>query len=260
MFTAYIGLFNGDGWDHFRLDSAHPIHDVNNDNVGRFNGYGAILDVAPKDSGFEAAVFAKLQDPTVSASNTLANQTSQYAFAASYTVPNLVKVAAGSTTFSYWPTPQRNIFASVQLFMVPNLTAWDNFWYAGFDQSTSVTIYSDLLAISYDMKPLTIILAASFGGNSAGMSPDYARAANAGADYTAWSVYPEVIYNMGAFSLGLYLGLAGTSVSNSGIGYQIEPYVKLNDFGVRISALYSSSTASGAISTWEIPVLIDWGF
>ena len=64
MFTVYIGEFNGDGWDHFRLDSAHPIHDVNNNNVGRFSGWGAILDVAPKDTGFEAAVFAKLGDPS----------------------------------------------------------------------------------------------------------------------------------------------------------------------------------------------------
>jgi hypothetical protein len=273
MFTMYIGKFAGDGWDHFRLDSAHPIHDVNNDNVGRFVGWGVILDVMPKDVGFDAALYMKTDDPTIPANlaaanmsgaqNTIQNVASMYGFAASYMVPNLVKVAAGSTTFGLWPSPQRNIFVSAQIFMVPNLTLWDNFYYAGFDQATSVTIYSDLLALSYDMKPLTLILAASFGGNSYGMAPDYSRTAaplSTGADYTAWAVYPEVIYNMGAFSLGLYLAVWGTSVSNSGIYYQVEPYVKLNDFGLRISFMYNSNSASGAISTWEIPVLIDWGF
>ena len=100
-----------------------------------------------------------------------------------------------------------------------------------------VTIYSDLLALSYDMKPLTLILAARSDRTLPGGSP----ATRAQRHWTTpWAVQPEVIYNMGAMSLGLYAAIAGTSASGSGIGYQIEPYVKLNDFGVRISFLYSS--------------------
>ena len=96
------------------------------------------------------------------------------------------------------------------------------------------------------MNPLTIIFAADFSSFSVGST-------------TKWAVYPEVIYNMGMLSLGLYAGVAGGS-ANSTIAYEIEPYVKLNDFGLRVSFDYVGSTASGAVSSWAIPVLIDWGF
>jgi hypothetical protein len=283
MFTAYIGEFNGDGWDHFRLDTAHPIHDTNNNNVGRFSGWGAILDLMPKDSGFEAAMFAKLNDPATVPTQTISEATSQYAFAASYTVPNTVKIAAGSTTFSLAPTSSRNIFASVQILMIPNLTAWDNFYYAGFDVrkdaffvgSKVPVIYSDLLGLSYDMKPLTLILAAYFGQNNAGNgsqnpadvakagsigTPDYFYNALTDDNYTAWAIQPEVIYNMGAMSLGLYASIMGTNIKGTDTGYTIEPYVKLNDFGVRVSFLYNKDMVKGSKATWEVPVLIDWGF
>ena len=65
---------------------------------------------------------------------------------------------------------------------------------------------------------------------------------------------------MGMLSLGLYANVGGSSVANSGIAYEVEPYIKLNDFGLRVSFDYKSSTASGALSMWAIPVLIDWGF
>jgi len=283
MFTVQIGEQSGDGWDHFRWDSAHPIHDVDNHSVGRFSGWGAILDLMPKDTGFEAALYLHTGDPTANGSYSyfgatggavqqLANMASNYGFAASYMVPNLLKVQAGSQAFGLYPTPQRNIFAGVQLLAIPNLTAFDSFWYAGFDQATSVTIYSDELALSYDMKPLTLILAAFFGQNDFGgfslspaalpgvATPDYSRGQNGGSDYTVWAVQPEVIYNMGMLSLGLYASIMSTSISNFGISYIVEPYVKLNDFGLRISFLYAGSTATNATSSWEIPVLIDWGF
>ena len=267
MFTAYIGVFRGDGWDHFRLDSAHPIHDMDNNSVGRFAGWGAILDIAPKGSGFEAAMFARLQDPEVIGTQTISEATSQYDFAAQYTVPNTVTIGAGSTTFAAAPSSERNVFVQGQLLMIPNLTIFDNFYYAGFDARPSkMTIYSDELAFSYDMKPLTIIFAGFFGGNSLGGGPDYGTSltslyvANGKKNYTGWSLNPEVIYNMGALSLGLYASINGVSVSGSGIGYTVEPYVKLNDFGTRISFLYAGSTLSGTKATWEIPVEIDWGF
>ncbi|MGA2642819.1 MAG: hypothetical protein ABSG21_18160 [Spirochaetia bacterium] len=253
MFSAYLGRFQGDGWDHFRMDSDHPIHDVDNSSVGRFNGWGMILDLMPKDSGFDAAVFLKTLDPTLNGANggdtTLANQASQYDFAASYTVPDLVKFTAGSTTFGYWPTPQRNVFGRVQVLMVPNLTLWDDFWYRGFDVSPSLTIYSDELAATYNMKPITIVFAGFFQGDN-----------TSGTSVTTWTLYPEVYYNMGAFTLGLYAGLTGNSTSGSGIGYQVEPYVKLNDFGIRVSVHYIGNSASGSNSTWEIPVIVDYGF
>jgi hypothetical protein len=271
MFTMYIGEFNGDGWDHFRLDSAHPIHDMDNNSIGRFKGWGAILDLMPKDSGIDIALYAKLTDPSVPG-YTFQNQTigealSQYNVAASYTVPNTVKIAVGSGTFADAKAldqtatapgfSERNLFAEVTLLMVPNLSAFDTVYYAGFDQqSNKLAIISDELALSYDMKPLTIILAAFIGQNADSGAPNYAP----GSNYMAWAAYPELIYNMGAISLGLYAGVAGNNISGSEIGYTVEPYVKLNDFGFRVSFLYNKSTTKGAASTWEVPILIDWGF
>jgi len=269
MFAMYFGQFEGDGWDHFRLDSPHPIHDVNNSNVGRFFGWGLILDVAPKDSGFEAAAFVKVSDPSANGGKDLdlAEQASNYAVAASYTMPNMLKIMAGTNTFGFADgvTPggsHRNIFASVQLLMVPNLTLWDEFYFAGFDipSPANYSIWSDELAGQYVMDKLTIVLAAFFGGNSAGGSPDYSGAPLLIGNYTAWAVDPEIYYNVGVANIGLYASIAGTSIANSGIGYYIEPYVKLNNFGLRVSFGYIGSSAAGAISKWEVPIVVDWGF
>jgi len=255
MFSLMIGQFNGDGFDAFRKTSPHPLRDENNGNVGRFNGYGIILDVAPKDSGFEAAVMLKTGDPTVdnvlpagadgspaTISQTLANTN----IGASYTVPNMVKVAVGSTTAVVYRASW-NIFGRVELLMVPNLTLWADVKYDGFDQETVVSNINAEVAAAYDMKPLTVVLAAKFASLDS---------------VNGFSVYPEVYYNMGALTLGLYgaLAVTDTSAISDTMGYVIEPYVKLNDFNTRISFKYVGSTLSGAISTWEVPIIIDWGF
>jgi hypothetical protein len=274
MFTTYIGRFEGDGWDHFRVDSAHPIHDMDNNSIGRFSGWGMILDLMPKDSGFDGAVYLKTADPTVSGANggnyTLAQTMTDWEVAASYTVPNTVKISAGSTTFStylgYGTFSERNIFGRIELLMIPNLTLWDQTYYAGFDAKPSkMTIYSSELGLSYDMKPVTLILAGFFGQNATDGGADFGTSLTSlyvanGGNYTNWSVYPEVIYNMGAMSLGLYAGLSGNNITDYGTTYQIEPYVKLNDFGLRVSFHYVGSTASGSHAFWEIPVIVDWGF
>jgi hypothetical protein len=277
MFTTYLGRFEGDGWDHFRLDSDHPIHDMDNNSIGRFVGWGMILDLMPKDSGFDGAVFLKTADPTSIALQNVANQytlaqtATDWEIAASYTVPNLIKISAGSTTFSTYSgtfgSSERNIFGRVEILMIPNLSLWDQTYYAGFDQSTKISIVSSELGLDYNMKPLQIILAAFAGENSqawgtygqGGGGADYTQAGGP-LNYKSWALYPEVIYNMGAISLGVYGGLGGTSTSGTGINYKVEPYVKLNDFGLRVSFLYAGSSQSGTTAIWEIPIIVDWGF
>jgi len=249
MFSVLIGEFNNDGWDDFRKTSPHPIRDVHNGNVGRFNGYGIIGVLAPKDSGFEAAVMYKTADPTAAGAPNLIGGTAKNTnFGLSYTVPNTVKVVVGSTTGAIDPLPvERNVFGRVELLMVPNLTLWADVKYEGFDVTPAVSIINAELAGAYDMKPLTIVFAGVFG--SAGTPA-----------VSTWGVVPEVYYNMGAFTLGLYASVAGSSLAGSGIGYMVEPYVKLNDFNTRISFVYAGDTLAGSISTWRIPVMIDWGF
>jgi len=254
MFSLIVGRFDGDGFDAFRMTSPHPIRDVNNSNVGRFNGWGAIVDVAPKDSGFEGAVMVKTGDPTAGAgfdtgagSQATAMETfSNTNVGFAYTVPNTVKVTAGSTsgTGAVDYRAHRDIFGRFELLMVPNLTAWADVRYYGFDLPSKVTNIDAELAGAYDMKPLTIVLAAQL------MDDD---------SVVGFKVYPEVYYNMGAFTLGLYanIGASDTSAFSDTLTYAVEPYVKINDFGLRISFYYAHDTVAD-LSTWEVPILIDW--
>jgi hypothetical protein len=257
MFSVMIGRFDGDGFDAFRKTSPHPIRDVNNGNVGRFGGWGVIFDVAPKDSGFEAAVMLKTGDPTAAAegfgsatepagsTETIERTFTNTNVGFSYTVPNTVKITAGSTTAKVYRA-SRNIFGRVELLMVPNLTAWADVKYDGFDQATSVSNINAELAGAYDMKPLTIVLAATLASLDS---------------VTGFSVYPEVYYNVGALTVGLFaqVGTSDSSAFSDTLVYAVEPYVKLNDFNTRISFMYKHDSATD-VSTWEIPVLIDWGF
>jgi len=261
MFSVMIGEFNNDGWDDFRLTSPHPIRDVNNNNVGRFNGWGVIAVLQPKDSGFEAAFMFKTGDPTAGAAvppgpgtgkimETLNNTN----VAASYTVPNTVKITAGSNTEGTLYVPNRNIFGRVQVLMVPSLTLWADVRYFGFDATPSVSNIKAELAGAYAMKPLTIVFAGTYA------TYDDTAIANP-AVKSSWNVYPEVYYNAGALTVGLFAAVGANDIANSGINYMVEPYVKLNDFNTRISFVYSGSSANPApASNWRIPVMIDWGF
>lgn len=254
MFSVMIGRFDNDGWDAFRKTSPHPLRDVNNGNVGRFGGWGIILDVAPKDSGFEAGVMLKTGDPTpdgpdagtdpdgspATIMETLTNTNVGF----SYTVPNTLKVTAGSTTAVVYRA-SRNIFGRVELLMVPNLTAWADVKYDGFDQDPKVSNINAELAGAYDMKPITIVLATTFGSND---------------KVSSFSVVPEVYYNMGAFTLGLFAKVGMTDLSDTSLlDYTVEPYVSLNDFNTRISFEYAHDSVLD-VSTWRIPIYINWGF
>ena len=261
MFTFKMGLFSGDGFDDFRADSAHPIRDISNGNVGRFSGWGLIGILQPKDSGFELGLFYQSGDPADANGHvaTVAETAANTSLAASYTVPNTVKITAGTSTAAAAqsavadPTgidrANRNIFGRVALLMVPNLNTWADVRYDGFDQPTKVSNINAEWAGDYEMKPLSIIWAALFGHNEI-----------AGVKINSWQVEPELIYNMGGVSLGVVGNVFGTDISGSGIGIGLEPYVKLNDFGLRVSFNFATNTQSGAISTWEIPILVDWGF
>jgi len=251
MFSLKIGEFDGDGFDAFRKTSPHPIRDVNNNNIGRFNGWGVIADVAPKDSGFEAALFYEVADPTgnVVTYATLNSTLGNIHVAASYTLPGMLKITAGAVPGNLFANYDRNIFGRVELLMVPNLTLWADVRYDGFDVTPAVSNINAFLAGAYAMDPLTIVLAAGYGSNDV-----------LGTKVNAWAVYPEVYFDAGAITVGAYTAFGGSDIANSGIAIEVEPYVKLDDFNLRVSFHYITSTASGAVSRWEVPILVDWGF
>jgi hypothetical protein len=291
MATVMIGEFNGDGFDNFRKTSPHPIHDMNNGNVGRMNGYGIIVDVAPKGTGFEAAVMfrtsvdvgnvgADPQDPK-DLVNTHDVPTSFIAYnvtdvllntdvAVGYTVPNVIKVSVGSTVDgSLAPgydvvtnknlvsTPVRGIFGRVEALMVPNLTAWVDVNYTGLEKIQEVDptpAINGVLAAGYNMDALSLVLGVNVN-TSLPKDKD---------TIIAWDARPEVYYNLGAITAGLFLDVKGSSIKDSTIAFTAEPWVKINDFNTRIAFTVSSSTTNDVVKsselTWAIPVLIDFGF
>jgi hypothetical protein len=268
MATILIGEFKGDGWDTFRKTSPHPIHDLNNGNVGRFSGYGVIADIAPKGTGFETAVMIRTDVTTGNvgaASTTPQFKTTDVLLntdiAAAYTVPNMIKVTLGSTVDGKLAptaeTPVRDIFGRIEALMVPNLTAWLDVKYTGLEKINGVDpdqVINTELAGAYNMDALSIVLAAALGVD----------APKTGDSTIAWEVRPEVYYNLGAITAGLYLDVIGSSVKDSTIAFTAEPYVKINDFNTRIALSITSSTTNDVVKdaelTWSIPVLIDFGF
>ncbi|RPJ08278.1 MAG: hypothetical protein EHM28_04710 [Spirochaetaceae bacterium] len=251
MFSLHMGQFSGDGFDTFRKTSPHPINDKNNGDVGRMNGWGLIGILAPKDSGFEAGVMWATADPmwdddadpatsVVPFHANIEDNAEMVDVAAAYTVPGTVKITAGSMYDGV-----RNIFGRVELLMVKDLTLWADAKYVGLESSTAAAL-SAMLAGGYKMDALTIAFAAGLG-----MGLD--------AETLDWSVYPEVYYNLGAVTAGIYLGVSGGDTLGDGLAIEAQPYVVVNDFNLRISVDITYNTDTEA-TTWAIPVLVTFGF
>lgn len=252
MVSLLMGKFSGDGWDTFRKTSPHPYNDKNNGDVGRFNGSGIIVSVAPEGTGFEAGLMWAMPDDyndgTVDANpftSLLQDNAEMVDVAASYTVPDMVKITAGSTY-----TGVRNIFGRVELLMIPDLTLWADVKYQGLENATAKTINS-VIAAGYSMDALTIAFASSFGTDM-------------DAKTMTWAAYPEVYYNLGDFTLGIFLGVSGTDdISGDGITLNAQPYVLINNFNLRIwvdFTYYTVDDATNGAYAWAIPFSITYGF
>ncbi|MBN1524742.1 MAG: hypothetical protein JW904_09675 [Spirochaetales bacterium] len=248
LLTAYIGKWAGDGLDMFRKTSPHPIYDVNNGNVGRMGGMGVWIVLAPADTGFEAAVNWRTNGfaPT----ETIQDNMTLTGLAAAYTVPDMLKFTLGSTASGDDPTAEvRNIFGRVELLMVPDLVLWADVKYTGLETATDTGIDS-VLAAGYKMDALSIAFAATLG-------------MNLDTEVTTWNAAPEVYYDLGAVTVGLYASVAGSSEADTGLAITAEPYVKIDDFDLRISF---KLTMNGDLNTttddydWAVPILINFGF
>lgn len=255
----HIGLIGGDGFDDFRLTSPNPWNDHNNGNVGRMAGYQIVGVVAPKDSGFEAAVAYRTDGvgaaPIYDSSVTPAVGNLLYTdVAASYVVPNTVKLTAGSTVDGYSPTAIRNLFARVQLLMVQNLTLWADVKYTGIFEANADKVLSAVLASGYTMDALSLYLDGTMSMTTLNVG---------GTTTIAYGVFPAVEYKLGPATLGLYLGVDGNSTANTGLTIAVEPYVVFSDFATRISFNYTMD-ADKITSTndysWKIPVQFTFGF
>jgi hypothetical protein len=252
--TVMVGKF-GSGFDAFRKATAHPIHGYNQGDLGRFAGYGIIVDVAPKDSNFETAVMWEVNDPSgaTEALQDIQQTALNTSFGVSYTLPSLLKLTAGSNVQGkiYPEQTERNIFVRATLLAVTNLDAFVAFKYTGLEKDSNPAVIDVLLGAQYTMDALTGIL---------GVDVTNTTPVGGGTSTLAWAVQPEVSYKVGPVTPGLFAEVKSSTTASAPIVYEIEPYVVINDFGTRISLDYKASTQDGNRPEWAVVGSVTLGF
>jgi hypothetical protein len=270
LLTVYIGKMSGDGFDNFRKNTPHPCNDMHNSNIGRLDGWGIVIAVAPKDTGFEVAAQWRTPDPEMNYSGEernwklndsihfrtdwdIAGMLNNASIEASYKMTDVMKISLGFVLLPsadggalYPAQTSRNIYGRFELLIDPNLTAWADVRYWGLESST--TNINSIICVAYRMGDLFIVLGGQIGYASTG-------------DVLSYKVAPAVEYKLGELTLGLYADLTGDSVANSGMGISLEPYIALYNFaGFIVGFDYKMSTATGATNYWAIPLIFTFSF
>jgi len=252
LLTVRFGLYSGNGLDTYRRTDNW---DLNNNNTGRMAGQGIWITLEPKDSNFSATVF--YQAPTWSVwDKWQVMQLAQLAeFAAAYTVPNTVKITAGSNTVGSNGATDlvRTIFGRVEVLAVSGLTAFVDVSYDGLEGTTNTVANSNLnafLSAWYQMDALQI-----------GLIPTLSMATpkSGGAGTMGWSAQLGVVYNLGDFTpqLGVKVTQANTTASNMDIN--VTPQINFNKFNAHLAFSFDYHTTGGAYE-WKIPVWVDSSF
>jgi len=256
LLTVLVGRFDGDGWDNFRKNTANPNSDLHNDDIGRFNGWGVIVSVAPADTGFEAALYMQTPAPNAYYSSVpfyagfdlVEDQLQNISIAASYKLPDLLKISLGwvnkpgSVKQGAGYYQDNNIFARIELLMVENLTLWvdGRIWGLAGDDNMQMQF---VLCAAYKMDALGIYLGAKLG-----VPPT-------GNDYISYAANLEVAYDLGAITIGLIGILEDDNSDFESMKFAVKPYVSLDDFGTRIAFEYiSDGRAATTVNYWAIPI------
>jgi len=254
MLSILVGRFDADGWDDFRQTGPNPNSDLSNDNVGRVNGHAIILVVAPKDSGIEVAGHWKTPAPSAIYDGwnwwpeyEFMNQVNNLGIAASYKIPDMLKIAAGfqqiaGKAANVGVQGEANIWARVHLLMVEGLTLWVDGRFYGFENS--VVDMKFCLGAGYKMDAFGVYLGALLA---------VANTGTIGLDTNL-----EVVYDLGDLSLGLIALFSDGDLSATGMTIGVRPYVNLDDFGMRVAVEIRIDSGATTDLTWEIPVY--WTF
>jgi len=252
LFSMIVGKVDGDGFDTYRKNTAHPTADMHNANVGRMRGWGLIFVIAPADTGFDAALQLRTPPPDNNGryAYDIEEQVKNISLAASYKVEDLIKISAGyvnygdaGDAYASVATPDnanKNIFARVELLMVPDLTLWVDARFFGFE--TDVFNMEYLLYAGYKMDALALYLGVGLGV--------------ADPDILGLRATLEVTYNLGFLTLGAVLVYVDGNLDVDGMDMSIRVYGLLNDFAVRLAFEYNMIDMGGAgeTSSWSIPL------
>lgn len=287
LLTMQIGFRNADGLDNFRKTSPNVINDIHNENVGRMEGWGIWLIVAPKDSGFEAALQWRTDVPegyglyhNSGAFNSCAWYTDwelvdmivNLNVAASYKVPDVIKITLGWVSLpddnesggsdntypgAYGP---RNIFARFELLMVPDMTLWLDARYWGLeDELSNIKIN---LGFGYKMGDLNLMLGAAVGIMDEVGTTD---------SHITFDIEPNVEYDLGDITIGLGAGFAGNTLDDSNMRIRGYPYIRLDDFAFTtgIQIIYNTEEGTNTNPSsgdnygnfeWYIPIMFTFSF
>jgi len=251
LLSVLVGKISGDGWDTFRQTSPNPNSDVNNDNIGRMDGWGIIIAVSPKDSGFDAALQWKTPAPTGSQTEfNIEDQIYNINAAAAYAIANIVKISAGwqSTPGTVNPTntSNYNLWVRAELLAVENLTLWVDGRFYGFGTVTALSM-KYVLGAGYKMDTFAIYLGAFF-------------AVPANSTALAMGANLEAIVDLGDISVGGIVKFGIPDFSVTGMTIDVQPYVQLDDFGTRIAFEFGYNTAGAGSYTWAVPVYFTFSF
>jgi hypothetical protein len=254
LLTLHVGFMQD--YDQFRFEGGAQVNTYNTLNVGRYNGWGLIAVLAPKDSGFVLAVQYRTEQPYPasgngygSSSTLLTDNLNNISVAAEFQLPDIFKVQAGlvrngnkqgggetypnvslnSETGAY------NIFIRLHLLAIQGLTLNVTNGIAGLlesDVGWNNVIIRDTLYARFGIGAFAVAVGAESVLNSPKVSTNN-QTFNLG-------FYVEPSYNLGPITLGLG-GLftlpqsqtVGISTTDS-MSIQIQPWVLLNDFSTRI--------------------------
>jgi len=258
LLTLRIGRNTCDGFDWYRRN-AH--RNLDNGSAGRMQGAGIWISTAPKDTNFTAAVFYKTPSFAQGQKWLPLNVIMATEFAAMYTVPDLVKITAGSDTSGTTTSNiVRTLFLRGELIMVKGLTLWADVVFDGFepqDVATNMDLNA-MLAVSYTgITNLTLNFAGKFG---------MILPKAGGSSTMAWALYPGAFYKIND-DVGVGIDLTASQTikpapaADEGIKIEVEALVKLVKFNAQISFYLMYKTVDPVTSpnmSWKVPLLIDF--
>jgi len=252
LLTVRIGKITGDGFDMYRRV------DVTDDGngTGRMAGQGFFVTVAPKDTNFSATVFYQTPLFSVWQARTPMENAQLTEFVAAYTVPDMVKITAGTQTSGADAGPGgnlvRDLFGRVELLMVKGLSCFLDASYNGLEPEAdnNATNLNVMLDAYYTMDTLTFWLVPKLA-----MSTVKTPASSV----MGYNVRAGININLGDFTPALELKVSQADLSASAMGIDITPSIQFSKFNTNLSVPVNYAMPSGNIN-WKVSIYTDVSF
>lgn len=253
LLTVRFGKWTGDGMDTYRRAD---VTDDQNGNTGRMGGNGIWLTVAPKDTNFSATVFYQTPSFSTWTKRTVMQNAQLTELCAAYTLPDLLKITAGTQTNGDTAGPGgnlvRSVFGRVDLLMVKGLSCFLDVSYDGLEPEAdnNATNLNVMLDAYYTMDALTFWVVPKL---------KMATVKTPASSVMGYNVRAGVNYNLGDVTPALELKLTDDDMANTTMVIHVAPSIQFNKFSTNLSVQIDYTMPSGALS-WSVPVYVDCSF